>query len=82
MIRAFFRQVGSGLVLLLIGETDDDGLPTGTRSLVTASYPPEQELSRSGEVLGLSGLVQDGEVGSSLTLGDVGEFAVARGIRP
>lgn len=67
-----FRQVGSGLVLLLIGETDDGGLPTGTRTLVTASYPPEQELSRSGEVLGLSGLVQDGEVGSSLTLGDVG----------
>ncbi len=67
-----FRQVGPGLVLLLIGETDGDGLPTGTRTLVTASYPPEQELSRSGEVLGLSGLVQDGEVGSSLTLGDAG----------
>lgn len=67
-----FRQVGPGLVLLLIGETDGAGLPTGTRTLVTASYPPEQELSRSGEVLGLSGLVQDGEVGSSLTLGDVG----------
>lgn len=67
-----FRQVGPGLVLLLIGETDGDGLPTGTRTLVTASYPPEQELSRSGEVLGLSGIVQDGEVGSSLTLGDAG----------
>ena len=67
-----FRQVGPGLVLLLMGETDGDGLPTGTRTLVTASYPPEQELSRSGEVLGLSGLVQDGEVGSSLTLGDAG----------
>ena len=67
-----FRQVGPGLVLLLIGETDDDGLPTGTRTLVTASYPPEQELSRSGEVLGLNGLVQDGEVGSSLILGDAG----------
>jgi hypothetical protein len=67
-----FRQVGPGLVLLLIGETDGDGLPTGTRTLVTASYPPEQELSRSGEVLGLSGLVQDGEVGSNLTLGDAG----------
>lgn len=67
-----FRQVGPGLVLLLIGETDGDGLPTGTRTLVTASYPPEQELSRSGEVLGLSRLVQDGEVGSSLILGDAG----------
>jgi len=64
--------VGPGLVLLLIGETDGDGLPTGTRTIVTASYPPEQELSRSGEVLGLSGLVQDGEVGSSLILGDAG----------
>lgn len=67
-----FRQVGPGLVLLLIGETDGDGLPTGTRTLVTASYPPEQELSRSGEVFGLSGFVQDGEVGSSLILGDAG----------
>jgi len=67
-----FRQVGPGLVLLLIGESDGDGLPTGTRTIVTASYPPEQELSRSGEVLGLSGLVQDGEVGSSLILGDAG----------
>src|SRR5690606_17278683 len=31
-----FRQVGPGLVLLLIGETDIDGLPTGTRTLVSA----------------------------------------------
>lgn len=49
-----FRQVGPGLVLLLIGEVDDMGLPTATRTLVTASYPPEQELSREGELIGLS----------------------------
>ena len=39
-----FRQVNPGLVLLLLGETDDEGLPTGTRTLVTAVYPVEQEL--------------------------------------
>lgn len=65
-----FRQVGPGLVLLLIGETDDDGLPTGTRTLVTAIYPPEQELSRGGELVGLSGAVPEGETGSTLEMGD------------
>ncbi|MBZ0295920.1 MAG: hypothetical protein K8L99_25395 [Anaerolineae bacterium] len=65
-----FRQVGPGLVLLLIGETDDDGLPTGTRTLITATYPPEQELSRGGELVGLSSAVQEGETGSTLELGD------------
>ena len=45
-----FRQIGPGLVLLLIGETDRDGLPTGTRTLVTGSYSPDQELSRTGEL--------------------------------
>jgi len=65
-----FRQVGPGLVLLLIGETDDDGLPTGTRTLITATYPPEQELSRGGELVGLSGAVQEGEIGSTLEMGD------------
>ncbi len=49
-----FRQVGPGLVLLLIGEVDDMGLPTASRTLVTASYPPEQELSRDGELIGLN----------------------------
>ncbi|MDQ7033411.1 MAG: hypothetical protein Q9P01_00830 [Anaerolineae bacterium] len=63
-----FRQVGPGLVLLLIGETGEDGLPTGTRTLITASYPAEQELSRGGELLGLSAGVQEGELGSSLEL--------------
>lgn len=64
-----FRQVGPGLVLLLIGETDDDGLPTGTRTLITATYPPEQELSRGGELVGLSGAIPEGETGSTLELG-------------
>ncbi|MAU11763.1 MAG: hypothetical protein CL607_18200 [Anaerolineaceae bacterium] len=48
-----FRQVGPGLVLLLIGELDENGLPTATRTLVTASYPPEQELSRLDELVSL-----------------------------
>ncbi|MBK8035393.1 MAG: hypothetical protein IPK17_39005, partial [Chloroflexi bacterium] len=47
-----FRQVNPGLVLLLLGETDAEGLPTGTRTLVTAIYPVEQELGRAGELIG------------------------------
>jgi hypothetical protein len=47
-----FRQVSPGLVLLLLGETDTDGLPTATRTLVTAAYPVEQELGRAGELIG------------------------------
>ncbi len=47
-----FRQVSPGLVLLLLGETDADGLPTATRTLVTAAYPVEQELGRAGELIG------------------------------
>ena len=46
-----FRQVGPGLVLLLIGETDADGMPSATRTLVTATYPPEQELGRIDELI-------------------------------
>ncbi|MBZ0292590.1 MAG: hypothetical protein K8L99_08470, partial [Anaerolineae bacterium] len=65
-----FRQVGPGLVLLLIGETDDDGLPTATRTLVTATYPPEQELSRGGELVGLNLSVQEGGMGEALQLGE------------
>ena len=48
-----FRQVNPGLVLLLLGETDDEGLPTATRTLVTAAYPVEQELGRMGELIGV-----------------------------
>ncbi|MBZ0299109.1 MAG: hypothetical protein K8J31_05180 [Anaerolineae bacterium] len=65
-----FRQVGPGLVLLLIGETDDEGLPTATRTLVTATYPPEQELSRGGELVGLNLSVQEGGMGEALQLGE------------
>ncbi|MEM9954330.1 MAG: hypothetical protein AAF846_22155 [Chloroflexota bacterium] len=49
-----FRQVSPGLVLLLIGERDDEGLPTATRTLITATYPPDQELGRDGELVGLT----------------------------
>jgi hypothetical protein len=65
-----FRQVSPGLVLLLIGETDADGLPTATRTLVTATYPPEQELTRDGQVLGVNITVQEGSVGDPLQLDD------------
>ena len=44
-----FRQVSPGLALLLLGETDEEGLPTATRTLITAGYPPDQELGRTGE---------------------------------
>ena len=47
-----FRQVSPGLVLLLLGATNDDGLPTASRTLILAAYPPEQELSREGELVG------------------------------
>jgi hypothetical protein len=45
-----FRQVEPGLVLLLLGETAADGLPTAMRMLVTGVYPVEQELGRPGEL--------------------------------
>ncbi len=67
---SIFRQVGPGLVLLLIGETDADGLPTATRTLVTATYPPDQELSRGGELVGLSFSVHEGGISETLQLGD------------
>ena len=67
---SIFRQVSPGLVLLLIGETDEDGLPTATRTLVTATYPPEQELSRDEQVIGMSNTRQEGTVGEQLPLGD------------
>ena len=45
-----FRQVTPGLALVLIGETDADGLPTATRTLVLATYSPDQELERQGQL--------------------------------
>ncbi len=66
---SIFRQVSPGLALLLIGERDSEGNPTAARTIVTAIYPPEQELSRDGMVLGVSERVQEGEVGDLLSLG-------------
>lgn len=43
-----FRQVEPGLVLALVGERGIDGMPTASRIVVTATYPTEQELSRTG----------------------------------
>ncbi|MFZ4829041.1 MAG: hypothetical protein ACOYLB_16955, partial [Phototrophicaceae bacterium] len=40
----FFQQTAPGLVLVLIGETYADGIPTDLRYLVTARYPAEQEI--------------------------------------
>lgn len=48
-----FRQVSPGLALVLIGEADEEGFPTATRTLITAAYPPEQELGRTGELIGM-----------------------------
>ncbi|MCA9902938.1 MAG: hypothetical protein KC547_03700 [Anaerolineae bacterium] len=67
---SIFRQVSPGLVLLLIGETDGDGLPTATRTLVTATYPPEQELSRDGQVIGMNITLEEGDVGETLAIGN------------
>jgi hypothetical protein len=67
---SIFRQVSPGLVLLLIGETDEDGLPTANRTLVTATYPPEQELSRDGQIIGMNITLQEGSIGEQLLLVD------------
>ncbi len=45
---AAFRQISPGLVLVLIGELDDEGAPTATRLLVVGRYEAEQELTREG----------------------------------
>lgn len=47
-----FRQVNPGLVLLLLGATDEEGLPTASRTMILAAYSPEQELSREGKLVG------------------------------
>jgi len=68
---SIFRQISPGLALLLIGERDSEGNPTAARTIVTAIYPPEQELSRDGLVLGTGGSVQEGEIGDQLSLGNI-----------
>ncbi|MCB9451438.1 MAG: hypothetical protein H6672_08360 [Anaerolineaceae bacterium] len=65
-----FRQVGPGLVLLLIGATGADGLPTATRTLVTATYPPDQELARDGQLIGTNTALQEGRIGDTLAVGE------------
>jgi hypothetical protein len=48
-----FRQVGPGLVVVLIGERDAEGALTATRTALTATYAPDQELARDGALSGL-----------------------------
>ncbi len=52
----YFRQLGPGLVLVLIGERDEEGLPTRDRWIITATYLAEQELSREGVLWAAAGL--------------------------
>ena len=63
---SIFRQVSPGLVLVLIGEVDADGLPTARRLVIQGAYPPEQELTREDLLLTAS----EGVVGDTLPLGD------------
>jgi hypothetical protein len=48
-----FRQIGPGLVLVLIGERDANNALTATRIVITATYAPAQELARDGALTGL-----------------------------
>src|SRR5258708_3456218 len=45
------RQVAPGLVLVLIGERDEDGQLTAQRTVVTAAYQADRELARDGVLL-------------------------------
>jgi hypothetical protein len=45
------RQIGPGLVLILIGERDAEGALTARRQVVTAAYIADQELSRDGTLM-------------------------------
>jgi len=54
---ARFRQTEPGLVLLLIGERGADGMPTGMRTMISATYATEQELSRSGALSEAGGIL-------------------------
>ncbi len=55
---AIFRQVGPGLVLVLIGERDADNAPTASRLVVTTRYLSEQELARDGALTELPPAVE------------------------
>jgi hypothetical protein len=45
-----FRQTHPGLVLLLIGQEDDDGHPTNERLVIEADYDLSQELDRINQI--------------------------------
>jgi hypothetical protein len=51
------------MVLVLIGETFNDGAPTDLRYVVMASYPADQELSRL--TAAVRGTIPMGEVGET-----------------
>jgi len=59
-----FHQVEPGIALILIGETDADGLLTEERLVVTGSYPVEQEVERlrAGELMPIVPFGQPGAV--------------------
>ncbi|MBX3085042.1 MAG: hypothetical protein KF716_25640 [Anaerolineae bacterium] len=51
---SWFRQLGPGLALVLIGERDaTTGELTSNRVVVTAGYDVEQELSTAGDIVGI-----------------------------
>lgn len=51
---SWFRQLGPGLALVLIGERDaNTGELTSNRVVVTAGYDVEQELSTEGDIAGI-----------------------------
>lgn len=45
---SLFQQSEPGVVLVLIGERDDDNLPTSTRYIVSGSYSPANTLDLTG----------------------------------
>jgi hypothetical protein len=55
------RQIGPGLVLILIGEMDESGIPTASRPVVVAAYLSDQELSRDGILVSAPGPSQPTE---------------------
>ncbi|MEQ8671757.1 MAG: hypothetical protein RLP44_01620 [Aggregatilineales bacterium] len=66
-----FRQDSPGLALILIGETDQDGLLTQQRWIVEAVYPVDQEIER----------LRSGELAAIIPAGDSGNLAGTDGIR-
>jgi len=50
-----FRQSGTGLILVLIGQRDETGAPTAIRQMIVANYWPEQEVSGDGALIPIDG---------------------------